>query len=197
MGSAGALSSHGLVRAAAPKPVLGLPISPLSLDQMTRDLWGQFDPLAIARLSPTAQERCYKHKFYKTPLTSQEVLPAFGFVTQTLQITPGSLIYGIYLPALANSFQAPFWNIQITDKSSTEDYDLFDQPIPAFFLANMKFTYLSALPFPSAGQFGSAPNLFADPYAVTGNGLFMIQIWETSGVQQRIECVLGVLERTE
>lgn len=196
-GSAGALAAPGLVRAGPPKLALGLPINPLSLDQMTRDLWGIFDPLAIARLSPAGQEPCYQHKFYKTPLVSQEVLPAFGFVTQTLQITPGSLLYGIYLPALASTLAAPIWNIQLTDKSGPVDYDLFDQPMPAFFLANMRFTYQSALPFPSSGQFGSSPYLFADPYPITGNGLILVQIWETSGAQQRIECVIGALELTE
>ena len=195
------LPAHGLVRSGPPKQQLGLPIGPLSLDQMGRDTWGIFDPLVVAKLGPLAQERCYQHKFYKTPLSSQEVLPPFGFVTQTLQITPGSLLYGVYLPALFTTFQAPLWNIQIVDKSGAEDYQLFDQPIPAFFLANYRITYQGTLPFPSAlgrtGQVGSAPSLFDEPYAITGNGILLIQIWESSGVTQRIECVLGVLELIE
>lgn len=179
-----------------PKHV-GLPISPLSLDQLTRDYWGSFDPLIIALLAPLAQEKCYQPKFYKTPLSSQEVLPAFGFVTQNLQLTPGSIFYGFYLPATLPNFQAPNWNIQITDKSGTEDYDLFDQPMPAFFIANSRVTYQSALAFPAVGQFGSAPCFLAQPYPITGNGYLLTQIWETSGSQQRIECVLGVLELVE
>lgn len=173
--------------------VVGLPIGPLSLDQLTRDVWGSFDPLAIAVLAPLSQERCYQPKFYKAPLSSQEVVPGFGFVTQALQITAGSILYGIYLPTLA-TFQAPQWNVQITDKSSVEDYDLFDQPLPAFFLANAKITYQSALAFPALGQFGSFPYLLAQPYPITGKGLLLMQFWETSGSTQRIECVLGVLE---
>lgn len=192
-GSAGAaIAAPGLVRSAAPPPHLGLPIGPLSLGQMTRDQWGLFDPLVIAKLGSLAQMPCYQHKFYKSPLTPQEVLPGFGFVTQTLRITPGSLIYGVYLPSFANNV-APPWNIQITDKSGTEDYNLFDQPIPSFFLANMRITYQSNLQF-SGNAFGSDVCFFPDPYPSTGNGLFLVQLWETSGSTQRIECVLGVLE---
>lgn len=186
-----------LTRAAAPIRTVGLPISPLQLDQLGRDVWGSFDPLAMAALGPLAQEKCYQIKFYKTPLSSQEVLPPFGFVTQTLQITPGSILYGIYLPATLPNFQAPFWNIQITDKSGPEDYNLFDQPLPSYFLSNSRITYQSALAFPAVGQFGSAPYLLSKPYAITGNGLLLTQIWETSGSTQRIECVLGCLELTE
>jgi hypothetical protein len=191
--------SPPLVRARAPQPHLGLPIGPLSLDQMTRDTWGIFDPLVIAKLGPLAQMDCYQHKFYKSPLVTQEVLPPFGYITQTLRITPGSILYGIYLPAL--TFVAPLWNIQITDKSGTEDYTLFDQPTPAFFLANLRITYQSNLPpappppaAPTRQAFGSSPWFFSDPYAITGNGLLLVQLWETSGQTQRIEVVFGVLE---
>ena len=162
---------------------------------MTRDTWGIIDPLIIAKLGPLAQMSCYQHKFYKSPLVTQEVVPAFGFITQTLRITPGSILYGVYLPAFSN-FQAPLWNIQITDKSGTEDYNLFDQPTPSFFLANFRITYQSNLPAatPPRAALGSAPYLFTDPYPITGNGLLLVQLWETSGQAQRIECVLGVLE---
>lgn len=173
---------------------VGLPISPLQLDQLTRDVWGSFDPLAIALLAPLAQQKCYQPKFYKAPLSSQELVPANGFVTQALQITAGSIFYGIYLPTVLLNFQAPLWNVMITDKSSTEDYDLFDQPLPAFFIANARVTYQSALAFPSTGQIGSSPYLLAQPYPITGKGLLLMQFWETSGFQQRIECVLGCLE---
>jgi hypothetical protein len=197
---AGALAANaqpGLVRAAPPKQQLGLPIGPLSLDQMTRDTWGIFDPLVIAKLGPAANEDCYQHKWYKSPLTPQEVLPPFGFVTQTLRLTPGSLLYGVYCPAInpVTAFAGPAWNIQITDKSGTEDYNLFDQPIPAFFLSNLRLTFQGTSMNPAGPLFGSFPYLFADPYPITGNGLLMVQIWETSGATQRVECVLGVLER--
>lgn len=198
MASTGILPAPGLVRAAPPKQQLGIPIGPLSLDQMTRDTWGIFDPLVIAKIGPAAEQTCYQHKFYKSPLTPQEVLAPFGFVTQTLRITPGSLLYGVYLPATFQTLAAPLWNLQITDKSGSEDYNLFDVPTPAYFLANFRYTYQSVLPFPSAGgrsgQVGSFPYLFAEPYAITGNGLLLIEIWESSGVTQRVELVLGVLE---
>jgi hypothetical protein len=167
---------------------------------MTRDTWGIYDPLIIAKLGPAAIESCYQHKFYKSPLTPQEVLPPFGYISQTLRITPGSLLYGLYLPSLFSSspaFMGPPWNIQVTDKSGSEDYNLFDKPIPAYFLSNARVTYQTNLPFPVPGQYGSAPNFLAEPYAITGNGLILVQLWETSGQTQRVEAVLGVLELVE
>jgi len=41
---------------------------------------------------------------------------------------------------------------------------------------------------------GSFPNLMCAPHPVVGSGQFDIEIQETSGVEQRIELVLGVLE---
>lgn len=170
----------------------GLPISPLSLDQLTRDVWGSYDAYAIAHLAPLAQEACYQPKFYKAPLSSEEVLPAFGFVQQGLQITPGSILYGFYLPSDPPNFQPPQWNLQI--KNQDTGVELWDVPIPSFFIANFRVTYQSALAFPATGQTGSAPNLLCSPYPITGSGLLLVSIWETSGAQQRIELVLGVLE---
>ena len=41
---------------------------------------------------------------------------------------------------------------------------------------------------------GSFPNLLTAPYPVVGSGLFTVEIQETSGEQQRIQLVFGVLE---
>ena len=42
--------------------------SPLSLDQLTRDIWGAYDPIVIAQLAPLAAENCYQPRFTKVPL---------------------------------------------------------------------------------------------------------------------------------
>lgn len=165
------------------------PISPLSLDCLTRDYYGSFDAAIIAQLAPLAVNDCYQPKIYRAPALSNEVLPANGYASYGLKITPGSIIYGFYLPPSAGSSNLPGqFNVAIRDQSLK--HDVFDQPIPSYFVANDKLSYLSA-GFDVAAAF---PNLLDAPYPVVGNGLFLVQLWETSGSQQRIELVFGVLE---
>ena len=165
------------------------PISPLSLDGFTRDYWGAFDAAILAQLAPLCENDCYQPKIYRAPAVSNEVVPANGFVTHGLKITPGSIIYGIYLPPASPTVSTPGqFNVQIRDQSLKMDW--FDQPVPSYFLANAKLTYLSV----AQNVVGAFPGLFEAPYPVVGTGLFLVQIWETSGVQQRIEFVFGVLE---
>lgn len=170
------------------------PVSPLSLDGLTRDYWGAFDASAIAQLAPLAENKCYQPKIYRAPALSDEVVAASDYVSYGLKITPGAIIYGIYLPA--NGFDTPLppaFNVQITDQSLRHKW--FDQPVPSYFLGNCKPTFLSS----SQNVMGSAPNLLVSPYPVVGTGLFLIEIWNTalsSGVPvaQRIELVFGVFE---
>lgn len=164
-----------------------LEISPLSLDQFTRDVWGSYDAQAIAQLAPLALDACYQPKFYKAPDLQTEVVAALGYVAFGLKITPGSLIYGVYLPALATGSPASF-NLQITDQALHHTF--WDEPVPSVAVGNFKATALSLF----LTQYGSFPNLFNCPHPVVGDGLFLVEIWETSGAAQRIEVVLGVLE---
>lgn len=179
-------------------PAIAPPISPLSLNQLTRDYWGHYDAAVIAQLAPLSLEACYQPKFYKAPATAQEVVAANAYVTYGLKITPGDLIYGFYLPALVSTSAAPQYNIQITDenihRTDGRPRKFWDSPIPSFFLANYKPCFLNGLAYPAAGAIGSFPNLLNAPYPVVGDGLFLIEFWETSGVQQRIELVIGCLE---
>lgn len=166
-----------------------LPLSPLSLDCLTRDLWGAYDAAAIAQLAPLAENTCYQPKFYKAPGTSDEVVPANGYASYGLKITPGSILYEVCLPPISlASPLPPQFNLQVTDQSLKMPW--FDQPVPSYFLANCKPTYLSS----SQDIMGSAPNFLVAPYPVVGNGLFLVEIWETSGEAQRIQVVFGVLE---
>jgi hypothetical protein len=167
---------------------LQFPISPLVLDQLSSAWWGHYDSLAIAQLAPLADECCYLPKVYKAPDTPHEVVAAFGYVSLGLKITPGSIIYGFYLPASPITFLPPQYNVQVTDVSLHHEW--FDEPVPSALLGNFQPTYLSA-----QGDFtGSSANLFNCPYPVVGNGMFLVEIWETSGSQQRIELCFGVLE---
>ncbi len=169
-----------------------LPISPLSLDALTRDYWGQYDAYAIAQLAPLAYEDCYQPKLYKAPAQADELIPAGGYKAYGLSITPGSLIYGFYLPALLSTNAPPQWNVWIKDESL--DRYLWDAPIPSVLIGNFKITYLSQLAFPSTGAGGSFPNLLNRPYPVVGTGTFYIELWNPTAAQQRVELVIGVLE---
>ena len=165
-------------------------ISPLSLDQFTRDVWGSCDAQAIAQLAPLASDVCYQPKFYKAPDLQSEVVAAYGYVPFGLKITPGSLIFGIYSPVQPGSplFSLPLYNLQITDQSLHHQF--WDEPVPSLFISNYETTAMSLF----LEQIGSGPYLFNCPHPVTGDGLFLVEIWDTSGAQQRIELILGVLE---
>jgi hypothetical protein len=172
-----------------------LAMSPMQLDGLTRDYWGHYDAWVISQLAPLAENQCYQPKFYKAPASVDEVIPALGMASYGLKITPGSLIYGFFLPGLVATTAPPLFSVQIIDQSLRHKF--WDEPVQSIFLANFKPTALSANPLLATGGIGSFPNLLNCPYPVVGDGLFMVQIWETSGVQQRIELVIGVLEVTD
>ena len=55
-------------------------ISPLSMNQLTRDLWSQYDASAIWQLAPLGKDSCYTLKFYKAPDDQEDLFDADGFV---------------------------------------------------------------------------------------------------------------------
>ena len=165
-----------------------VPISPLSLNPLTRDLWGAFDASAIAQLAPLASDPCYTMKFYKAPADNQELLPANAYAPYGLKITPGSIIFGFYLPINVSSQVPPLFTVQITDVDM--NHKLFTEPKASLFLANFKPCYASI----ATTNMGSFPNLLSTPYPVVGRGVFKVDIQDTSGIEQRIELVIGVLE---
>ena len=163
-------------------------ISPLSLDQLTRDTWGNYDAAAIGQIAGLASDVCYAPKFYKAPDTGSEVFAANDYLAYGLKITPGSLIVGVYLPADPVTLMPALFNLQVTDSSMGRKW--WDAAIPSFFVGNYKATVLDTL----LPRIGSFPNLLNSPYPVVGDGLFLVEFWETSGAQQRIELVFGCLE---
>ena len=172
-----------------------LAMSPLQLDCLSRDYWGHYDAWVISQLASLAENECYQPKFYKAPASSDELVPAFGAVEYGLKITPGSLIFGFYLPGLVSTLAPPQFNVQIIDQSLRHKF--WDEPVASVFLGNFKPTALSANPLLASGGIGSFPNLLNCPHPVVGDGLFMVQMWETSGAAQRLELIIGVLEVTD
>jgi hypothetical protein len=165
------------------------PISPLSLDGLTRDYYGAFDAAILAQLAPLCENPCYQPKIYRAPALSNELVAANAYASFGLKITPGAIIYGFYLPPSSPTSNLPGqFNVQIRDMSLKHDW--WDQPIPSYFLGNNKPSYLSV----GQNVIGSFPNLLDAPYPIVGKGLLSVQLWETSGAQQRIELIFGVLE---
>ena len=169
-----------------------LPISPLSIDALTRDYWGHYDAYAIAQLAPLEYESCFQPKIYKAPAQANELIPGKGYAAYGLSITPGSLIYGFYLPGQLSSNAPPQWNVNIKDESLNRYF--WDDPIPSVLIGNFKPTYLGQLAYPAAGYVGAFPNLLNCPYPVVGKGTFFVELWNPTASQQRVELVLGVLE---
>jgi hypothetical protein len=164
------------------------PVSPLSLDCLTRDVYGSFDASIIAQLAPLAENDCYQPKVYRAPAVGDELFAANEYRSFGLKITPGSLFYAFSLPISPITNLPGQFNVQVTDASTKES--LWDQPVPSYMLANSRPTYLSA----SENVMGASPSFLDAPLPVVGNGLFMVELWETSGEAQRIELVFLVLE---
>ena len=80
------------------------------------------------------------------------------------------------------------FTVQITDVDL--EHKWFTEPKSSLFLANCKPTYQTTAGVPQGGF----PNLLTSPYPVVGRGAFKIDIQDTSGTQQRVELVIGVLE---
>ena len=166
------------------------PIGPLSLDSLTRDTWGSFDAPIIAQLAPLVENDCYQPKLYRAPDIASENFAKLGYASYGLKITPGSIIYGFQLPIQISTNLPKQFNVQIRDMSLQHNW--WDQPIPAYHLANAKLTHLSA----SQNEVAAFPCLLDAPYPVVGTGLFRVEMWETSNVAQRLQLIFGVLEAT-
>jgi hypothetical protein len=142
-----------------------------------RETWGSFDPMALAQLASLAYDPCYQPKLYKAPDDDQEIIPNGGYLKYGLEITPGSLIWGIYHVPPAG-FSEPGFVYKVTDMSL--GIELWDTPTPDLFVSNNQ-----ASPFPW---------LFSSPYPVVGNGLFNVEFWNNSGGALRCNLVFGVAE---
>jgi hypothetical protein len=158
--------------------------------QFVRDTWGRYDPLVIAQLNEIAQDKCYQQKFYKAPAGGQEVFAPKQNVRYGLKIKPGSIVYGFHLPCSPSGYTPKSFSLQITDQAFQHTF--WSEAIPSIYIANSLCTSEAY----SAPETGTFPSLLASPYPVVGDGLFMIEMWETSGsgTQQRIELVIAALE---
>lgn len=177
-------------------------INSLKLDPFTRSVWGEYDAVVIGQIETLLQDPCYRPKLYVTPDSTANNLfsevpgvPAQGYVSYGLHITPGSIIVGNFLGGVPWSWPIagsgpvvtynPWaFNWRMTDIGGKEAFPIWDDPLPAWFFANAKADF---------------PNLWDSPYPVTGDGLFNCEFWNqattsdgtfTSQIIQVILCVL-------
>lgn len=151
--------------------------NPLTNYPFYRETWGYFDPVAMAQLSPLANDDCYQPKFYKAPDDDQEFIATGKYLKYGLEITPGSIIWGAFHVA-ANGAAAPGFVFKMTDMSL--GIELWDKPTPDLFFSN-------------AGP-GFFPWLLNAPYPVVGTGLFNCEFWNNSGGPLRCNMIFGVCE---
>jgi hypothetical protein len=150
-------------------------VTPLQIDSFTRDIWNEFDALAIAQLAPLAYDDCYKPRIYVGLDSDAQPIGPLGYSSFGLQMTPGSLIYGFYMgiPVVPSP-----WNFQLTDLSLGRG--LFSAPVSQNLIGNLK---------------GLAyPWLLCGPYPVVGSGMFLVEVWSQLATTQNVVPLIGVLE---
>jgi hypothetical protein len=158
-------------------------VTPLQIDSYTRDLWGEFDPLAIAELSPVAYDSCYRPKIIVGLDSEAQSVPANGYAEAVIKLLPGSLVVGFLFGNEYTNESGYQFNIQITDLEL--DHEFFSEPVSQSFLANQQG--MATLGVDNVNY----PNLLSSPYPVTGKGRFLFQIWnQTDSVLSVIPLVL-------
>lgn len=159
-------------------------VTPLQIDSYTRDLWGEFDPLAIAEFSPVAYDPCYRPKIIVGLDSQAQSVPATnGYSEAVIKLLAGSLIVGfLFGNDYTNDGNYQF-NIQITDLELGHAF--FSEPVSQSFLVNQQGCPNS--------QSVNYPNLLSSPYPVTGKGRFLFQVWnQTAAVLTVIPLILTV-----
>lgn len=152
-------------------------MTPLYLNQFTREVWGEYDAYVLAQLEPAILEGCYDPRVYKAPDISQEVLGASGpssYVAAGVSITPGALILGFVFPA---DFDTVEVNVQVTDTGLNHKF--WSSPIPWYMVSNGKL---------------DMPNLLPCPYPVVDPGKFLVEFYNVSGEQFRTQLMFLCLE---
>lgn len=147
-------------------------ITPLQIDQLTRDTYSEYDDLVIAQLAAMAYDPCYKPGLFKSPDSASEIVASGKKTSYGLSIPPGSLIYAFYCQ------DATGYMIQITDLSL--DFQLFSEPMPVELANNLVKT-------------PGYPQLWDAPHPVVGTGMFLVELWNNTAASERIQLVMGCL----
>ena len=152
-------------------------IHSISLWPQFRETWGFYDSQVLPALAGLDHNRCYKPKLYTAPTLSLQTMTAGAYQRYQMQITPGSLIWGVF-----QSNPVPFFTMQVTDISTGLKF--WDTPVSNVFLSNPA---------------GDAPSLENVPRPVVGTGMFKCEFWANpqNETSQRVYVVFGVAEVVE
>ena len=153
-------------------------VTPLQIDSYTRDLWGEFDPLAIAQISPMAYDSCYKPKIIVGLDSQAQNVPAGGYSSAGIRITPGSLILGFLFGNQYSFGGTAEFDFQMSDIEMGHPF--WSEPITQSFLTNQK------------GQ--NYVSLSNSPYPVVGKGRFLVEVWNQMAISQIIVPLIVTLE---
>ncbi len=162
-------------------------VTPLQIDQYTRDGWGAFMPLGIKQLEPIVRSRCYKPKLYVGLDAQSQAIPGMQKSAYALTITPGSLIYGFYMGYVSASAFGT-WAFQMTDTATGKK--LWSSPVSQVFLSSN----MGGGNVLGTGNPLDTPCLLVAPYPVVGRGVFEIEVWNQISTAQTIVPVIGVFE---
>ena len=70
------------------------------------------------------------------------------------------------------------------------EHQFWSEAIPSNFISNS----LTTAQHSTLKITGTFPKLLPAPYPVTGDGLFLVELYETGNITQRIELVIGAFE---
>ncbi len=153
-------------------------LSPLYLQQFTREVWSEYDAYVMAQLEPAIRDGCYEPKVYKSPDITQELISANGYQAHGLSLTPGALFLGFIYP-LTSPTASDFTKVNIQIEDVGLQHKFFSGPIPWYMLSNMKL---------------GMPNLICVPHPIVQPGRLMVEFWNVTAEELRTQLQYIVLE---
>lgn len=168
----------GTAPLATPAPLRLPEISSLALEPQYRNFWGSFDAAAIDYLSFRDAEHCYGPRYYKAPDLSQESIAAGDYLQYSLEIPPGSFIWGINHAVTGTPYDPQFL-FQVLDTGLNHRW--FNSPMPNYYFANKDQSQVEQMPW-----------LLEGLYPVVAPGRFLVEFWNPLTVAQRCQMIFCV-----
>jgi hypothetical protein len=159
-------------------------VSSLALNPAWRDYFGIWNCYVEPMLAPLELSLCHAPRFCVLPELFTRVFPASGKMMYNFHLVPGSLIWGMFVPAGDFENDNPV-SVQLTDMNL--EHRFFQEPISSDQIC-------STPPFAAEGYFPPFM-LLPCPHPVVGDGLYTFEAWGTPG--DTFVMVLGVAEVTD
>ena len=150
-------------------------VTPLQIDSYTRDLWGEYDPLSIAEISPLAYDPCLKPRIIPCLDPQSQYVAALDHAQAVIRIAPESYILGFLC---GSAYTSLLYLFQMKDLELNRT--IFSEPVSQAMLVNTKGV--------------NYPNLLNEPYPVVGQGRFLFEVWNQQNSTALICPLLYCLE---